>query len=100
MSILCSHLQEPSVNYYGFCLHTQCLCCPVMIVNTFENVILYPYILRFSASFSYYGLSLGAGSLSDNLYVSSSLMGLVELPGYVICVLMIERSVVYSTGLL
>lgn len=57
------------------------------------------WVCRFSASFSYYGLSLGAGSLSDNLYVSSTLMGLVEIPGYVICVLMIERLVYYRRNI-
>ena len=46
---------------------------------------------RFSVSFSYYGLSLGADSLSDNLYVSCALMGLVELPGKLICTQAIDR---------
>ncbi|XP_065918304.1 solute carrier family 22 member 15-like isoform X2 [Dysidea avara] len=45
----------------------------------------------FSVSFSYYGLSLGADSLSDNLYVSCALMGLVELPGKLICMQAIDR---------
>jgi len=48
---------------------------------------------RFSVSFSYYGLSLGADSLSDNLYVSCALMGLVELPGLVVCILAVDRLV-------
>ena len=48
---------------------------------------------RFSASFSYYGLSLGADSLSDNLYVSCALMGLVELPGLLVCILVTDRLV-------
>ncbi|XP_065918286.1 solute carrier family 22 member 15-like isoform X2 [Dysidea avara] len=45
----------------------------------------------FSVSFSYYGLSLGADSLSDNLYVSCALMGLVELPGLLVCILAVDR---------
>jgi len=48
---------------------------------------------RFSASFSYYGLSLGADSLSDNLYVSCALMGAVELPGIVVCTQVVDRFV-------
>ena len=48
---------------------------------------------RFSVSFSYYGLSLGADSLSDNLYVSCALMGLVELPGLLVCILTVDRLV-------
>ncbi|XP_065918307.1 solute carrier family 22 member 15-like [Dysidea avara] len=45
----------------------------------------------FSASISYYGLSLGANNLSDNLYVSCALMGLVELPGLLVCILAVDR---------
>ena len=54
----------------------------------------YPH--RFSVSFSYYGLSLGADSLSDNLYVSCALMGLVELPGKLVCTQAIDRLVIKS----
>jgi len=51
----------------------------------------YPH--RFSVCFSYYGLSLGANSLSDNLYVSCALMGLVELPGQLVCIIAVDRLV-------
>jgi len=50
---------------------------------------------RFSVSFTYYGLSLGADSLSDNLYANCALMGLVELPGIVVCILTVDRLVWY-----
>ena len=55
--------------------------------------LLLQYFHRFSVSLSYYGLSLGADSLSDNLYVSCALMGLVELPGLLVCILTVDRLV-------
>ena len=53
--------------------------------------LVYPH--RFSVSITYYGLSLGADSLSDNLYVSCALMGLVEIPGQLVCCLIVDRLV-------
>jgi len=77
---------------------------PVMRVWFVVQVLLW-----FACSFSYYGLSLGsnASHLSDSLYINVALSGLAELPGYAICMLMIERvgmkglavaSVIFTAG--
>ena len=39
----------------------------------------------------YYGLSLGVGNLSDNIYISFSLSGLVEIPSYLLTYLIMDR---------
>lgn len=41
-------------------------------------------------SMGYYGLSLGAGQLGSNLYMTSFLSGLVEIPSYVLANVLIE----------
>ena len=39
-------LPKPSINYYGFCLGTQCLCCPLVTANTSSgNVMPYAYFI-------------------------------------------------------
>lgn len=46
----------------------------------------------FANSLAYYGLTLSAGSLSENLYVSMVLMGVTELPVYILTVLLLDRT--------
>jgi hypothetical protein len=46
---------------------------------------------RFSCSFAYYGLSLGASNLSENLYFNVVLLGAVEMPAYLLAGLTIKR---------
>ncbi|XP_018565498.1 organic cation transporter protein [Anoplophora glabripennis] len=45
----------------------------------------------FANSLVYYGLSLSTGSLEGNPYVTLFLMGLVELPSYVVTVYLMDR---------
>ena len=40
---------------------------------------------------TYYGLSLNAGSLAGNIYLNSFLLGLVEIPAVLLCVVIINR---------
>jgi len=49
-------------------------------------------ITWFSASLIYYGLTLGAGDLGDNVYQSTAYSGFSELPGYVLTIIMMEQS--------
>ena len=39
---------------------------------------------------AYYGISLSVQALSGNLYVNNTVMGLVELPGYVLAYLAVK----------
>ena len=39
----------------------------------------------------YYGLSLGVGNLSDNIYISLSLSGLVEIPSNLLTYFIMDR---------
>lgn len=49
-------------------------------------------ICWFSNSLVYYGLTLGAGDLGENIYESTTFAGLSELPGYVICLMTMEHA--------
>ena len=40
---------------------------------------------------TYYGLSLNAGTLGGSAYVNVAMMGVVELVGFALCVLLLER---------
>jgi len=48
----------------------------------------------------YYGLSLSAGELAGNRYVNNFLMGLVEIPAYIISFFILGRSAVLTAVLL
>ena len=45
----------------------------------------------FSVCMVYYGLSLGVGNLSNNLYVSFSFSGIVEIPSYLLAYVLLEK---------
>ena len=40
---------------------------------------------------TYYGLSLKAGTLGGSAYLNVALMGVVELAGFAVCLLLLER---------
>ncbi|XP_071958365.1 solute carrier family 22 member 15-like [Antedon mediterranea] len=44
----------------------------------------------FACSVVYMGLTMGAGDIGSNAYISLALSGLVELPAYVACVLLLD----------
>lgn len=50
-------------------------------------------VVWYSVSLIYYGLTLGAGDLGDNIYENTIFSGLSELPGYVITIMMMENKV-------
>lgn len=50
-------------------------------------------ITWFSTSLIYYGLTLGAGDLGDNIYENTTFSGLAELPGYVLAIVMMEHPI-------
>ena len=45
----------------------------------------------FTVCMVYYGLSLGVGSLSSNLYISFSLSGLVEIPSNLVAYVILDK---------
>jgi MFS family permease len=45
----------------------------------------------FTVCFVYYGLSLGVGNLSSNIYISLSLSGIVEIPSYILAYVLLDR---------
>ena len=45
----------------------------------------------FTVCMVYYGLSLGVGSLSSNLYISFSLSGLVEVPSNLVAYVILDK---------
>lgn len=47
----------------------------------------------FAVCMVYYGLSLGVGNLSNNIYISLSLSGIVEIPSYLLAFVLLERLV-------
>ena len=49
-------------------------------------------IAWFSNSLTYYGLTLGAGDLGDNVYENTMFSGLSEMPGYFLCILTMENA--------
>ncbi len=50
---------------------------------------------RFTVCMVYYGLSLGVGSLSSNLYLAFTLSGLVEIPSNLLTLVALEKYVIY-----
>lgn len=49
----------------------------------------FPY--RFVVSLVYYGLSLNAGNLAGNIWLNNALNGLMEIFGYVVVTLTMDR---------
>ena len=47
---------------------------------------------RFTVCMVYYGLSLGVGTLSSNLYLAFTLSGFIEVPSNLFVLLSLERS--------
>ncbi|XP_071959609.1 solute carrier family 22 member 15-like isoform X2 [Antedon mediterranea] len=45
----------------------------------------------FSCSFVYYGLTMSSGNLGKNMYLNVALSGLSEMPGYILCIALIDR---------
>ena len=54
------------------------------------NIFLIIAFFRFMNCCTYYGLTMNAGSLGSNLYLSIILSGIVELPAYVLTLFLIE----------
>ena len=48
---------------------------------------------RFTNCLIYYGLSLGVGNLTSNLYIGFTLSGLVEIPSNILALITLEKSV-------
>ena len=73
---------------FGLCLSMQALLKVfILFVNWFAN------------SFVYYGLTLNSGSLGGSLYITFLFNGLMEIPAYLICTLVLMRfgrKIVYS----
>ena len=46
---------------------------------------------RMVVSFAYYGLSLNTSNLNGDLYLNFAISGLVEAPGYLIVLFLIDR---------
>ena len=53
-------------------------------------------LYRFSLVAVYYGLSLGVGNLSGNLYLSFALSGLVEVPSCFLVFFMMQKFVAHQ----
>jgi hypothetical protein len=47
-------------------------------------------LFRFVNSVVYYGLTLAVNSLGYNIYLDTALLGLVEIPAYVVAALLID----------
>ena len=43
-------------------------------------------------SMVYYGLSLNTGNLGGDFYLNFFLSGIVEIPAYILCLLLLERT--------
>ncbi len=56
--------------------------CSVLLLSRFTNCMVY------------YALSMNAGSLGDNMYISFALSGLVELPSLVVAYIAVNRSAI------
>ncbi len=65
------------------------MCTTIFSVNHRTSVLL----SRFTNCLAYYALSLSAGSLGGNMYISFALSGLVELPSIFATYVLVDRSV-------
>ena len=57
-----------------------------MLVNS--SVMFVNWIV---VNMAYYGLSLGAANLSEDVFLSFLLNSLIEIPSYVLCVVTMDR---------
>ncbi|XP_075975667.1 organic cation transporter protein-like [Anticarsia gemmatalis] len=69
---------------------------PTVIVAIFRSPVLFRRVLTtpiwwITTTFVYYGLSINATSLSDTMYLNYILTCLIELPGSVVAVLILNR---------
>lgn len=64
-----------------------------MLNKKFINliIILFSFVSRFVNSLVYYGMTLASGKLGGSIYLSTALSGLIELPGYFLTILLLEK---------
>ena len=48
-------------------------------------------LFRMIISMTYYGVTMNAGNLGGNFYLNFMLMGVAELPGYAVAILLLDR---------
>ena len=59
-----------------------------------NNEVLYNlFSSRFTNCLVYYGLSLGVGNFTSNLYIGFTLSGLVEIPSNILALITLEKLV-------
>jgi hypothetical protein len=73
---------------YTGCLTVSSSNC-INIIITIYSLVIY----RFTCSLIYYALSLNTGALYGNIYVNTFFSAAVEVPAYIVCMVMMESRI-------
>jgi len=56
----------------------------------YHHYCLIPYVCRLTCSLIYYALALNTGALHGDIYINAFVSGALEIPAYIVCVLMMN----------